>query len=406
MNKKEILLIAGLIIFGLLLQYFDSGDIAFIKSCSNDIRSIRDKGHPHEFPGSFTFDNQVKKFEFDNPAGSIDISPSSKKRIYIETVKIVYHKDQSEIERLKNIVKIKKHETMDKAVIKVYSKESRFPYNRVRVKFKVFLPAATILKIRNRFGNINIDNAGTSITVDGKFGDIKIKNIDGDINVISRFGETNISDISGSIGLDLKYSNAEISNSSSLNCKVSHSSLSLSDFNKGNSIKIDGVHTKIKLSDIKSDLIKIKNSHNRIDLSDIMTKELLITSRHCKINGNRLNSESISIKNSFNKIILKELNGSKLNILLKHGNLYLSLGSMFKKVFITNSYSDITLFIPSGSDPVLSLNSKYGDIINRTDLKINSIKEKYLTTFSRIGDGSDININTSYGDIVLKERSN
>lgn len=403
MKKKELFLIAGLIIFGFIFQYFDSGDISLLKGCNVDRKSIRDKNHPHEFAENFTFDMPSKELEFDNPAGSIEISPAIDGKIIVESVKIVYHKDNSKVKKYKNMVKIENGRDGDKAIIKVDSPGIEFPYTRVRVHFKISAPPETILSVKNRFGDISINGSGTSVKVDGKFSNVKVKNISSDINILNRFGSTVINNIKGKIELDLKFSSAEISGSSSLDCRIGHSSLNLSDIRESSSIKIEGSHTKLTLSDIISDQIKIKNSHNRINLSDITTKDLLITSRHCKINADILNSDSISIKNSHNSIRMKGLKGSTLNILLTHGDLHLSLVSMFEKVFVTNSYSDIKLAIPGGTNPSLSMNTKYGEITNRTALDIHSVKAKYLTTFSRKGISSEININTSYGDITLSE---
>ncbi|MCK5220836.1 MAG: DUF4097 family beta strand repeat protein, partial [Candidatus Aminicenantes bacterium] len=362
MKKKELFLIGGLIIFGFIFQYFDSGDISFIKGCNVNKNSIRDKSYPHEFTENFTFDLPAKGLEFDNPAGSVEISPAIDGKIKIESVKIVYHKNDSKVEKYKNMVKIEKGINGDKGIIKTGFEGEEFPYSRVRVHFKISVPPATILTVKNRFGDISIDSSGTSVKVDGKFGAVNIKNISSDINVLNRFGKTRISNIKGKIELDLKFSEAEVTGSSSIDCRISHSSLNLSDIRESNSIKIEGAHTKLTFSDINSDLIKIKDSHSRINLSDINAKELLITSRHCNIDTDNLNSDSISIKNSYNSIRMKNLNGSTLNILLSHGNLQLSLSSMFKKIFITNSYSDIKLAIPDGTNPSLSMNTKYGDI--------------------------------------------
>ncbi len=403
MKKKEIFLIAGLIIFGFVFQYIDSGDISFIRSCNSDHRSIRDKNHPHEFIDSFSFDVPVKTLVFDNHAGSVEISPSIDEKISVELVKIVYHKDESKVEQFRNMVNITNRKEGDKATIEIDPSDDEYPYTRVRVHFKIYIPKAIKLNVKNRFGNISIDSSGTSLIVDGKFGDVSIKNITSDISVINRFGETKINNISGKIELDLKFSRADVSGSSSIDCRISHSSLDISDIKESSSVKIEGAHTKMILSEIKSEHIKIKNSHNMISLSDITTSELLITSRHCKIIADGLDSESIAIKSSYKKVRLKNLKGSSLNILLSHGDLDLSLKSMFKKIFVTNSYSDISLKIPGGTDPSISMNTKYGNITNRSNLEISSVEKKYLTTFSRIGSGSEININTSYGDIVLSE---
>lgn len=131
----------------------------------------------------------------------------------------------------------------------------------------------------------------------------------------------------------------------------------------------------------------------------------MLASRHCDITAEELHSDSISIKNSFNNVKLKNISGGQLNILLSNGDLKVSMSSMFESIFVTNSDSDIKLTIPAGTNPSISLNTKYGNITNNTRLDLSAIKTNYLTTFSREGVNSQININTSYGDISFNENS-
>jgi len=403
MKKKELFLIGGLILFGLIFQYIDSGDISLVRGCSTDDRSIVDRNHPHEFSDSFTFESPLKELKLDNKAGNVEIIPSDSGNILVESVLIVYHKDSSKAEKYRDMVSVTNQTDGVKGIVITSHSGEDFPYRRVRVNFKLFIPRETILDIRNRFGDIDIEGAGRMIKVDGKFGDLTVGNIPSDISVINRFGKTEIHHIDGKIEMDLKFSEAGVTDVSSIDCRIRHSTLRLSGVKNSRSVNIEGEHTKLFLTDILSDQIKIKNSHNLIDLKNVKTTDLLLTSRHCVIKADNLTSDSISIKNSYNKTRLNGVSGRQLNVLITHGDLDLSLQTLFDTVFITNTHSDITMILPSDSDPTLSLNTKYGDISNRTNLEINAVKARYLTTYSRTGTRSEININTSYGDITLKE---
>ncbi len=406
MKKKELFLIGGLILFGLIFQYFDSGNISFVNGCSSDTNKLKDKSHPHEFKDSFTFGNSADELIFDNHAGSVEISPSSDGQISVQSVKIVYHKDDSSVQKYRDKVEIRNEMEGTKAIIRTITNGEDFPYTRVRTHFRIFLPENSRLRIKNRFGNIKVENAGREINIDGKFGDLTVSKISSGISIINRFGKTRISDIKGKIELDVKFSDTEVKGASTIDCRIGHSTLYISDIKDSKSINIEGSQTKMEFSEIESDQIKIKNSHNRISMNNISTKEFLLTSRHCNIYADNLNSDSISIKNSHNPIRLKNISGNSLNVLLSNGDLKVSLSSMFESIFVTNSYSDISLTIPAGTDPSISLNTKYGDITNNTGLDLSAIKAKYLTTFSREGNNSQININTSYGDISFSEHSN
>ncbi len=405
MKKKELFLIVGLILFGFIFQYFDSGKITFLENCNSSNISISDKNHPHEFTKNFTYEHPLKSIRIDNQAGGIKIFPSSDNKTSVQSVKIVYHADSSKVKKYKESVMIKSKISDNKVVLRSKSSKDDFPYKRVRTFFTVYVTANTKIEIKNRLGNINIENINGSVRINEKFGDIKINNVNSDISIINKFGNTEIKKISGKTELDLEFSKAEIEEINSLDCKISHSSLYLSDIGRSDSINIKGAHTRLILKNVNSDQIKIKDSHNKIEISKVNTREFIVSSRHCKIKAYKLNSDSISIKNSFNRIKLVDVSGKKLNILLSHGDLYASFVSMFDNIFITNSFSDIHLKIPSGKDPTLSMNTKYGIIKNETGLEIVSTKNKHLTTFSKKGTDFEININTSYGDITLSEQN-
>jgi len=401
MKKKELFLVGGLILFGLIFQYFDSGEITFVRGCNAGSKTLKDKDHPHEFRSDFTFPDPLEELVFQNHAGSVEISAAENDFISVEAVKIVYHRDESKVRKYADQVEIRNEIEGNKAVIKTVIHEDDFPYPRVRTHFKIFIPGDTRLSVTNRFGDIRVDKAGTLVAIDGKFGDLEISNISSDISIINRFGRTKISDITGKTELDIKFSDTEAERISSIDCRAGHSTLYITDIQESKAVKIEASHTKIELDHVVTGQIRIKDSHQRIGLNSVSAKDFQLTARHCRIVAKNLNSRSIAIKNSHNSIKLTDITGDALNVLLSHGNLRVSLKSEFKSVFVTNSYSDISLGIPETTDPSISLNTKYGDITNHTGLDLNITKARYLTTFSREGKDSTVNINTSYGDIAL-----
>ncbi len=405
MKRKDFFLIVSLILAGIVFQYFDSGEISFIKGCNIEKITLKDKKFPNKFKEIISIPEGIKKLSLINPAGSIEVVPSNDNTVTIEIDKIVYHKNKQRAKELHNLIKINKING-DKTTIRVLPNDDEFPFDRVRVFFKLYIPVNISLDLRNRVGDIAVKGMEGPISINEKFGNISLNDIKSSVTIFSRFGDVNIKKILGQVELDTKFSKVNISNFKSLDCRIGHSSMYLKDSMKEERIIIDGSHAKLNLNKINANQIKIKNSHNRISLSEITTEELILLSKNCKIKVNNLSTEICSIKNSYGKVILDDIKGVELNILLSNGNLDITLAEMFKQIYITNSNSDISMKIPLNSNPTLTITAKYGKVINKTKLNIRSVIEKYYSVFTREGDNTEINIKTDYGDIKLSEYDN
>ncbi|MEN8152510.1 MAG: DUF4097 family beta strand repeat-containing protein [Acidobacteriota bacterium] len=402
MKKKEILLIAALIIFGFVYHFFESGEIAFIKSGNENSKKIIDRNHPNFFTNDLVFSESILSLKIINPAGEISVEPSIDKRTTVEITSVIYHKDKKKIEELKSQYSLKKTEVSGKGIIEVIKGENTFPYKRVRINFKIRIPKEIEIKLYNRFGNIVIKGTGKNIYIDEKFGDIQIEDIESKLKILSLHGNINLSNIKGDINLITKLTKTEIEGAGNIECKANLATLIISDIPQSKKIDINGEHTKMIFSGINSEQIRIGNSHQLVRIENSKAESITITARNCRIISDTINVNELIVKNSQNRVRLEKISGKDISVLLKHGNLVISPDRNIENINILNSYSNIKVNLPREIDPGFNLSTKYGEIVNNTKFDFNTIKERYKLTLTRTGTIPQIVINNSYGKIILE----
>ena len=417
MKKKEILLVIAAIAFGIIYNLVESGDIRFYSGCSVDSRRLMDKRHPVRFIQEeieYPVDT-IKKIKINNPAGDIEMEKSKDGSIRIKPVIRVYHKDKKKANKICGTIRVSTRKTRNKIVIGVDSDE-RFPYQRVRVEFKCFIPEGVALDLKNRYGNIDIKDAGQNIKIDERHGDLFIKNIDSPLKVKSHHGHVRLYDIKDQIELSSNYSRIKIKNVPSIILKCSHAHLYINDvkeeaeiihasysfieIEKANYSYIDARHTNIKLENIKNG-VKINNSHAPIDMTGI-TGNINVKAKQCRIALNKIISPLLTIKNSYNDIDIEKISGKKLNILLKNGNLTIAFDNIEEEINIQTEHADVELKYLNSVKPAFNIISNHGKIINRTTAELTVLEENQKRIVNITDGKPKIIADILYGDVVLK----
>ena len=417
MKKKEILLVIAAIAFGIIYNLVESGDIRFYSGCSIDSRRLIDKRHPVRFIQrkiEYTADT-INKIKINNPAGDIKVEKSKNDSILVKPVIRVYHKDKKKANKICETIRVSTRKTRNKLVIGIDSEE-RFPYQRVRVEFKCFIPEGVALDIKNRYGNIDMKDVGRNIKIDQRHGNLFMKNIDSPLKVKSHHGYVRLYDIKNQIELSSNYSRIKIKNVPSIILKCSHANLYIYDVKEeaeiihasysfieienANYSYVDARHTNIKLKNIKNG-VKINNSHAPIDMTDI-TGNIDIKAKQCRIALDEIISPLLAIKNSYNDIDIENISGKNLKILLKNGDLTIGFDNIEDGMNIKTEYADVELTYPNSVKPAFNIISNNGKIINRTSAEITILEENQKRIVNILEGKPQIIVDTLYGDVVLK----
>lgn len=423
MKKREIILVIAVIAFGVIYNSVKSGDIRFYTGCSPDSRELLDRKYPVEFPQKEIqyvvneTDAALRKLKINNPAGDIEVGKSIDNTIRITSVIRVYHKDKEKAGDISRDIKLITAETGEKITIDVESKD-RFPYNRVRLGFKCLIPAKVELELTNRYGNIDVNDAGRDINIDARHGDVFVKNVESPspLKVKNYNGLVRLYDIKGNIHLDSSHSRVKIRNAPSLKLKCTHANVFAADVKEGIEItyagysdleientghlNIDAKLTKMKLVNIKGGVV-VTNSHEPIAMTDIQG-DIKIKTRQCRIDVSKAVGDFLTVKNSYNDVVIDGFSGKTLDANLEHGELDVTFENIREKINITTSYADVTLKYPELVGPAFTINSVNGKILDGTTARLTVREDREKRWVKTLEGKPQITIDTKYADVFLK----
>jgi DUF4097 and DUF4098 domain-containing protein YvlB len=422
MKKREIILVIVVIAFGVIYNAVKSGDFDFYSGCSYGSRSLLDRKHPKDFPQKeiiykksdkdvFTAD----KIKINNPAGDIEVEKSPDGTIRIVPVVRVYHRNKKKAGDISRDIRLVTREIGEKLTIDVDS-NGRFPYRRVRIGFKCFLPEDVELDLKNRYGDIAVKDAGKNITINERHGNLFVKNIDSQLKVKSDHGRVRLYDIKGHIQLDSDHSKIKIRNVPSLKLKCSHATLYINEvegetdityagfcdleIEKSGKLNIDARHTKMRLASITGG-VTTTNSHAPMYMKDI-EGDINIKAKHCRIDLSHAAGDTLIVKDSYSYVDLEDVSAKSVDVRLDHGDLKLVFNNIEERVNIKTRHADVALKYPESLKPAFNITSYNGRIVNRTAADLKVLQDREKRSLNTLEGKPQIIIDTGYGDVTLK----
>ncbi|MCP5054701.1 MAG: DUF4097 domain-containing protein [bacterium] len=419
MKKRDLILVALVLAFGVGYNSFKDGDIRFFSGgCSFDNRSLRDRDHPNSFQQQeLRYANrEIKEIEIDNAAGTILVVKSGDENILVEREIRVYHKKKERAREIEKEIDIKVTAPGEDGKLKLAVEPGdSFPYTRARVFFKVSIPETVKLDLWNRYGNVSIDGSGKDILVNGKYGDLSVKHVDTPVKLRHRHGKVNIRSVRGRVELSARHSRISINEVNALELDCAHSRVFVNGVEKethikkisysrlkvenSDSLRTAGRHTKVEVKNIKNG-VKLSNSHNSVTLEDI-TGDVSIKANHCRIRLARIDAGDIVIRNKYNHVRLEDIDTKNLDVLLSHGNLNVDIHSVKDRINIKNRHSTIRLSYPKSIHPGFNIDLNYGKIINHTPEQFTVITQRHRVRMNSMETGPGVVIDNTYGDVYL-----
>ena len=421
MKKRDILIVIIVIAFGVTYNAIRTGDIRFYSGCSVDSRELLDRKYPVTFPQKeLQYDTAtVKKLLIENPAGDIEVARSTDGSFRVKPVITVYHRNKKQAGLFAQSVRITSRiEAGNIAMIGIEHDKRDF-FRRVRVQFKCFIPENLGLDITNRFGNVDVNDAGRDVTVNQRYGNLFLKNIDSPLSINSHDGRVRLYDITGHVQLHSNHSRVKIRNVHSIDAKCLQANIFINDVKEetvfssvgysrieiesAGRVNIEGKQTRVKLNSIKNGM-EIKNSHAPIYLENV-SGNININAKDCRLGISNVISDSITIKDSYSYVDLENVSSKNVEIEINNGELRMLFNDIAETLRIDTRETDVTLNYPESVKPSFHMVLTNGNIINRTPIQLPVEEERekhYLTT----KDGKPvITIDSRYGDVILKQTS-
>ncbi len=401
MKKRDLFIAVVVIVFGLLYQFFESGNIKILEGCKINNSILLEKNYPNVFKlKSITLKN-INRFNISNIAGSINIKKNDIDETFIEINSTVYSKNKKTAEKIRGKIlsSIKKKGSL---VTVSTTDNSRFSYSRVRIAIIIKTPQAESIRIKNRYGNISIGIPSGETSIDEKYGDINIEDTVKNLNIKSKYSKVKVKRIQKKGDFNSKYSYFDISGSGSIKFKAAYSELFLNNLITEDGIILICSTSKLSLNKINASELILKNSNGKIYLDGIKVNTSKIISENCRINIDNMDCNDSVIKNSYGRVRINELHGDSVNILIKNLDMNLLLGEQLETVNISAKYCDIDLLLKKKISPFFDINSTYGEIFNKTSLSFLTTKEIHKIRLSGGGRTPKIIIFAKYSDIKLK----
>ena len=418
MKKKEIVLIAALVVFGLIYQAVEKGKLRFANEFSFYTNERKLKGSQFiEFTETDKLFQDVNKIIVENPAGEVTISKSVDNQVHVLSVLRIYYSNKSDLDELRKNNPIKSE--FHNGELKIYGpEESVFPFHRIRILFRLLVPENIALVISNAEGDTIIKNTGKEIRVDQENGNLFLDNIPSSLQLRLKNCHAKINGIAENAEIITSRSDISLENVASLRFKGNHGDCSVKKVK--NDVIIEQSYGKLVLDDIGHAEITarhcniiaknikngaaITNKYENIFLENILG-DIRVASRLSKTELRHISSQNVVIDNSYADVLISGFSGGNLDVLLKNGNLDLQVENVTNRINIESQHAKLNLSFGVLADPTFNIRTRYGRIHTQSSLAMENFEEGAERFVNRVGQNPEILINNEYGDILIKTQN-
>ena len=345
--------------------------------------SIVANANGDEYSKSVTKDfdaNSNTTLEVNNKYGAVEVENWDKPSIHIDVKITVEHKNRDEAEKLLQMINIEfsKEDDLVKAVTKIDDKfgtsniwfgNGNIDGKKFSIDYKITLPKYLNVRLKNKYGNIMINEIGGLTEIDLKYGNINVNKLTrGDTKplntIIVGYGKASFEECNW-LKFSLSYSKASIQKCKAL---ILVSKYSKANIDKASSLVIDSEYDDYKVGTLSNFVVSGKYSNYSIQS---LTK--------------------------------------KLDAQVKYSGIQVqSIPSGFENITVKNSYGGIKLGIESNASYNLDAYVKYAGIKYPESSRLSKINENNsITVKGDVGDGSPkatVIINSSYGGVDLRNK--
>lgn len=158
--------------------------------------------------------SSAKSFAIDNQFGNVVIKNTNGSEIKVEIEISAEANDESYAQELIDRVSIEEIGTPDiffkTSLKKDLSSGSKRGNQKFNINYTVQLPGTLPLKLKNQFGNIDLDDYSGPTNIQCKFGNLATGNLSKAEKISVEFGKIKCGDLDGNTEVEVKYSNGSI----------------------------------------------------------------------------------------------------------------------------------------------------------------------------------------------------
>lgn len=314
----------------------------------------------------------------ENKYGGIDVRNWDKNQVVIDVVITVKHRDRERADKLLSFLDVEFSQEGDKikAVTHIDSKFSKSNWSifsseskEFSIDYTVNMPTDMDLELRNKYGDVFINELSGYVNVSVKYGNLKV-------NKLLR-GNTKPHN-----KINIGYSKAEVTEVNWLKLDMSYSRI---EFETSKALMVMSKYSKLNINDSRSIVAESKYDTYHIEEVD----NFVFSGAYGTLKFDQVNKTL--------KLDMK-YTGCSVN--------YIPSG--FKKIIIENKYGGIKLGIDSNASYKIDGYAEYATIQIPSGSKLSRIEENTKLTINGLvgtdpNTSSVVKINTKYGSVRLDD---
>jgi DUF4097 and DUF4098 domain-containing protein YvlB len=415
MKKREIFLVVVLILFGIIYQAVEKGKVRFAGDFSFYSGERRLKGNLFvEFPEPEKTFSGIGRITIDNQAGEIVVHRSDDGQVHLVSILRVYYTDKSEVAAQRAKVQVKAESSSDELNITLQH-SSPFPYQHLRVLFRLLVPEQTALSIDNQEGDVIVKETGKEIRVRQENGRLFLESIRSGINLQLKNCNASIKNISGFADITASHGSVLADSIASFKLFSRHGDCTLKNVDQGAVVEqsfgrldVDGAgkvdvnarHCDVRVRRIRGETV-IVNKYGSI-LAEFTAGDVRLEGNASRIDLRHTAGGSTIIENRYANTSVQDFSGKSLDALVKNGNLDLAVTSVAERINVQAQYAELSLAFGALADPTFNIRSRHGRINVESPLSLETYVENDEYFANRIGQKPEVFISNSYGNVRLK----
>lgn len=382
MKRSEILIVLGLITFGLLYQMIDSGRSSAGNRVTSHFEALK-SGPGHRIEKPLICQSGFRQVFIGNSAGDITFRNNETGALEVMPTIECYKVSRKEALKMAQQVEIQYQTDKNGTITLQPVIPDRYNYRRMRVRLDVRLPRGIPLKVHARYGVVELDHLDNPSQLYISRCDLEAKGLTSSLDVQHSHGFITLTEIEDILNINTSFSQLEASQ-----CL---------------GIGVTGNHTRIYLKDIRGDVF-IANRHEKIELHDIKGN-VNVQASDSPVFLSGIEAATLSLKNSYKLIKGMGISASTLDAMVSNGKLDLQLNRLTDTLSIKARQSDLKLGLPAGIKPLLQVQLKYGRFSNQSYINVDLESGRTIQRASSFGDKPVIVVEGRYSDMVLSQTS-
>jgi hypothetical protein len=415
MKKREIVLIIALVVFGLIYQAIEKGRVRFAKDFSFYTHERQLKGSRFsEFPAKELLFPGVSRVVIENPAGEVSVGRSADGQVHLASILRIYYSDKGSLDELRRRTEVK-NDLVD-GVLKISaSYPEEFPYQRLRILFHLQVPPNVALSVSNHEGDVVIRDTGKDLQVAQENGYLVMENIPARSRLLLKNCVAKIKGLADHAEIMATHSNVTLADAVSLRLNGRHGEASIQgvkndvvveyaygrlQVNGAGKLEITAQHSDISAKNIQRGAV-VDNRFETTLLEDV-SGDIRLSSRSGRIVLRRATAGKVVIENSFADVVLADFSATTLDVLLKNGNLDLSVKNVTERINVEAEHAELDLVFAALADPTFNIKTRNGRIEAQPLLGLENFEENEESFANRSGGRPEILIHDTYGTVRVK----